>query len=162
ALVYWYVVTQGTGVPWGDQWWDSVYIAVKTQTGTLTLEDFFVLNWGHRPAITRLIIAISTIFTHYDAGPLRFAAFILTLLNLGLPLLLLRPQQALIPISFCLFAILLFSPYYPPNWLDMPYSGWQQAFFFLLLGLLVVQRMRPGWPAFLLLTLCATAASFAY
>ena len=162
ALVWWYVVTQGTGVPWGDQWWGPVYIAVKTQTGTLTLNDFFVLDWGHRAAVTRLIIAISTIVTHYDAGPLRFAAFVLTLLNLGLTLVLLRPRRTLIPISFCLFAILLFSPYYPPNWLDICYSAWQQAFFFMLLGLLVLQRMHPGWPAFLLLIFCATAASFAY
>ena len=162
ALVAWYVVTQGRQVPSGDHWWDPVYIAVKTRTGTLVPEDFFVLNAGHRPVVTRLITAFSTIFTHYDAGLLRFAAFIITLLNLGLTMLLLRPRQGLIPISFFLFATVLFSLYYPPNWLDMCYSAWQQALFFVLLGLLVLQRMRPGWPAFAFLILCATAASFSY
>ena len=137
-----------------------MYIAVKTQTGTLIPEDFFVLIVGHRPAITRLITVFSTIFTHYDAGLLRFAAFIITLLNLGLTMLLLRGRQGLIPISFFLFATVLFSLYYPPNWLDMSYSAWQQALFFMLLGLLVLQRTRPGWPAFSFLMLCATAASF--
>ena len=32
----------------------------------------------------------------------------------------------------------------------------------MLLGLLILQRMRPGWPAFSLLILCATAASFSH
>ncbi len=162
ALVYWYVVTQGRLVPVGDNWWDPVYIAVKTQTRTLTFEDLFAMSWGHRPVITRLITALATITTHYNAGLLRFAAFVLTLLNLGLTLLLLRFKQILLPLSFCLFATVLFTLYYPPNWLDMCYSAWQQALFFMLLGLLVLQRIRPGWTAFLLLVLCATAASCAY
>lgn len=161
ALVCWYVVTQGSPVPIGDQWWDPVYIAVKTQAGILTLEDVFVLSWGHRPAITRLITVLATIATHYDAGSLRFASFILTLLNLGLTLLLLKPRQALIPISFFLSSILLFSLYNYSSWLDMYFSAWQQAMVFILLGLVALQRMRPGWPAFMLVVLCATAASFA-
>jgi hypothetical protein len=160
ALVAWYVVTQGSQVPSGDAWWDPVYIAVKTRTGTLIPEDFFVLNAGHRPAVTRLITVFSTIFTDYDAGVLRFAAFTITLLNLGLTMLLLRGRQGLIPISFFLSATVLFSLYSPPNWLDMCYSPWQQALFFVLLGLLILQRVRPGWPAFAFLMLCATAASF--
>jgi hypothetical protein len=162
ALVCWYVVTQGSVVPSGDQWWDPVYIAVKTAAGTLALEDFFVLNTGHRPVVTRIITAISTIFTNYDARPLRFTAFVLTITNLGLTLFLLKLPKTLVLAAFCLLSILLFTLYYPPNWLDMPYSGWQQAFFFMLLGLVVLQRMRPGWPAFLLVALCATTASFAY
>jgi len=162
ALVFWYVVTQGSVVPSGDQWWDPVYIAVKTTAGTLALEDFFVLNWGHRPVVTRIITAISTIFTKYDAGTLRFTAFVLTIANLCLTLFLLKLPRMLVPAAFCLLSILLFALYYPPNWLDMPYSAWQQAFFFMLLGLVVLQRVRPGWPAFMLVALCATIASLAY
>src|SRR2546427_9665620 len=75
GLVAWFVITKGRQVPIADQWWDSVYIAMKTQTGTLKLEDFFVLSWGHRTAITLIITALSTIVTHYDAGILRFVAF---------------------------------------------------------------------------------------
>ena len=29
VLVAWYVVTYGSPAPIGDQWWDTVYIAVK-------------------------------------------------------------------------------------------------------------------------------------
>src|SRR5262245_48776778 len=161
ALVCWYVVTQGSVVPSGDQWWDPVYIAVKAAAGTLALEDFFVLNTGHRPVVTRIITAISTIFTNYDAGLLRFTAFVLTIANLGLILFLLKLPKTLVPAAFCLLSILLFTLYYPPNWLDMPYSAWQQAFFFMLLGLVVLQRTPPGWPAFMLVALCATIASLA-
>ena len=159
GLVAWFVITKGRQVPIADQWWDSVYIAMKTQTGTLKLEDFFVLSWGHRTAITRIITALSTIVTHYDAGILRFVAFIVTLLNLGLTMLLLRGQQCLIPAAFFFSAILLFSLYETFSWLDYNFSAWQQALFFVLLGLLILQRMRPGWLVFVLLLLSATAAS---
>jgi hypothetical protein len=160
ALVAWYVITQGSQGPVGDQWWDPVYIAVKMQTGTLAPEDFFVLSWGHRPAIIRLITAFFTVFTHYDTGLLRFTTFITTLLNLGMTMLLLRGRRLAIPVSFFLFATLLFSLYDQSSWLDMYFSTWQQALFFMLVGLLILQRMRPGWPAFSLIILCAIAASF--
>jgi hypothetical protein len=160
AIVAWYVITQGSQGPVGDQWWDSVYIAVKMQTGTLKLEDLLVLSVGHRPAIIRLITAYFTVFTHYDAGVLRYATFITTLFNLGLTMLLLRGHQGLIPISFFLSATLLFSLYGWHSWLDMYFSTWQQALFFMLVGLLVLQWMRPGWLAFSLIILCAIAASF--
>jgi hypothetical protein len=98
ALVLGYVISHGKQVPIGDQWWDPVYIAVKTQTGTLAARDFLVSFWGHRPAITRLITVLATITTHYDAGMLRFATFVTALLNLTLAMLLLtRGRPGLIP-----------------------------------------------------------------
>jgi hypothetical protein len=153
------VTTHGNHGPVGDQWWDTVYIAVKTQTGTLLPEDFFVLSLGHRPAVIRLLTAFFTIFTHFDTGILRFAAFTNTLLNLALMLLLLSRRQELIPGAFFFCAILLFTLYNTASWIDMYFSMWQQALFFVLTGLCILQRMHPGWPAFTLLILCAIAAS---
>ena len=160
ALVAWYVATQGAQGPVGDQWWDPVYIAVKVQTSTLEPEDFFVWTIGHRPVISRLLAALSATLTHFDTGILRFVAFAITLINLGLAMLLLSARRGLIPISFFIFGTLLFSLYSWASWLDMYYASWHQALLFTLLGLVVLQRMHPGRLAISLLILCATAASF--
>ncbi len=160
ALVAWYVATQGAQGPIGDQWWDPVYIAVKAQTSTLVPEDFFVWTFGHRPVISRLLAALSATLTHFDTGILRFVAFAITLINLGLAMLLLSARLGLIPISFFIFGTLLFSLYSWDSWLDMYFASWHQALLFTLLGLVVLQRMHPGWLAISLLILCATAASF--
>ena len=162
GVAFWYVASQGRSGPVGDLWWDSVYIAVKTATGTLTAKDFLVMSWGHRAAVTRLITAISTLATGYDAGLLRFLTFALTVGNLGLALLLICARGPTALAAFGVSSTLLFTLYYPPNWIDMAYSAWQQALLFTLIGLLVVQRMRVGWISVLLLMVCATAATFSH
>jgi hypothetical protein len=159
VLVAWYVAAYGRSVPVGDQWWDTVYIAVKTKAGILTPEDILVRSAGHRLAIIRLVAALSTILTDYAAGPLLFTSFLFALLNLGLAMLLLSASYRRLPAAFFLFAVLLFTLYNADNWLDMYFSQHQQALFFVLMGLTVLQRMRPSWLAFVLLILCATAAS---
>lgn len=150
----------GRPEPINDQWWDTVNVAIKTKAGILELEDFFARSEGHRLAIIRGVAALSTILTDYDGGPLRFAAFVITLLNLGLCILLLRGFSRLLPVFFFLAAATLFVLNNDSNsWLDMYYSQWQLALFFVLLGLTILQRVRAGWLAFVLLILCATAAS---
>ena len=160
VLVAWYVVTYGSLAPIGDEWWDTVYIAVKTKAGILKLEDLLVRTAGHRVAVIRLVAALSTKLTDYDAGLLRFATFVTTLANLGLVTLLLkRCGRGLMPAGFFLFAAILFTLYHEGSWLDMYQSQWQQPLFFVLLGLTVLQRMPPGWSVFALLIVCAIAAS---
>lgn len=160
VLVAWYVAAYGRPIPIADQWWDTVYVAVKTKAGILEPEDLLVRSGGHRLAIIRVVAALSTILTDYDGGPLRFATFVTTLLNLELAILLLKKFGRLLPAFFFLFAVTLFTLNADSNsWLDMYYSQWQQALFFVLLGLIILQQMRPGWLAFVLVVLCAMAAS---
>src|SRR4029077_9456060 len=105
-------------------------------------EDFFVWTFGHRPVISRLLAALSATLTHFDTGILRFVAFAITLINLGLAMLLLSARLGLIPISFFIFGTLLFSLYSWDSWLDMYFASWHQALLFTLLGLVVLQRMH--------------------
>src|SRR5262249_4770707 len=158
ALVTWYIFTRGKPIPVADQWWDLVYIAVKTRTGMLTPEDILVFAQGHRPAIIRLIIAISTVFTDYNIRVLRFVPIAIALLNLGLAVALLRSRQ-LMWVAFFLFSVVLFTLYHDRSWLDLYFSVWQQSLFFMLLGLLILQRIQPSWLGFALLLCCASAAS---
>jgi hypothetical protein len=160
SLVLWYAISQGRQVPVGNQWWDPVYIAIKTRTGTLTLEDLFVSSIGHRPLIIRVVTALYTLATDYEAGLLAFATFVVTLLNLCMALLLLKANPRLVPVLLFFFSIVLFTLYDPDSWLDMYYSVWQIALFFTLTGLFILQTLRPGWLAFAFLILAAVGASF--
>ena len=110
----------------------------------------------------RLITVMSTILTNYDLRLLRFLPVLVVLLNLGLAVLLLNGHRRLMPVAFFLFAVVLFTLYHDRSWLDWYFSQWQQALFFLLLGLLILQRMQPGWLAFTLLVICAIAASLEF
>jgi hypothetical protein len=159
VLVAWYVATYGRHAPVGDEWWDPVYVAVMTKAGIITPQDFLVRTFGHRVAIIRLIAALSTIFTDYDARVLHFATFITTLLNLGLAMLLIEIRGRLLPAAFFFFTVILFTLYDASSWLDMYFSQWNQPLFFVLLGLAIIQRMRPGWIPFMMAGFCATAAS---
>ena len=160
VLAAWYVAAYGIPAPVGDQWWDTVYVAVRTKVGILAPEDLLVRSGGHRLAIIRVVAALSAILTDYDGGWLRFTTFVTTLLNLGLATLLMqRCGGRLLPAAFFLFAVVLFTLYDEASWLDMYYSQWQLALFFVLLGLTVLQRVPPGWLALALLILCAILAS---
>jgi len=159
AAAAWYVFSEARIVPVGDQWWDLVYIAVKTRAGILGPEDVFMHIQGHRPAVIRSIIALSTILTDYDVRVLRFLPFFVVLVNLGLAMLLLQPRELLIPVSLFFFAIVLFTLHVSKAWLDLSFSVWQLVLTFTLLGLLILQRMQPGWLAFTLLVTCAILAS---
>ena len=120
VLVAWYVAAYGRPIPTYDQWWDTVYIAVKTKAGILNLEDILVRSGGHRSATIRVVAALSTILTDYDGGLLRFATFIITLLNLGLAILLLKRFGRLLPAFFFLSAATLFTlNSNSKSWLDM-------------------------------------------
>lgn len=161
ALVTWYVAVQGNAAPVGDQWWDVTYIAVKTRTGNLTAEDMFLYFGGHRPLLIRLITVIFTFLTDYDVRILRFAAVFTAVLNLIMAsLLVAHKHKHLLPLAIPLFSLVLFTLYHEMSWLDFYFSLWQQPLFFLLAALLVIQRMRPGWSAFVLIIGCALGATF--
>jgi hypothetical protein len=160
-LVAQYVATQANIAPVGDQWWDVGYIAVKTRAGTLTGEDIFAYFLGHRPVIIRLMTVIFTTLTGYDVQILRFAAFATAVINLVLAsLLMAHRHKRLLPFAVPLFALVLFTLYHEDSWLDYYFAVWQQPLFFLLIALLVIQRMRPGWLALILVILCAVATTF--
>jgi hypothetical protein len=159
SLVLWFVISQARPFPVGDEWWDPIFIAVKTRTGTLTLEDLFILSVGHRPLTIRVMAVLYTLATDYSPKTLAFMTCFVTLLNLCVTLLLLKTSARLAPVLFFFFAIILFTLYDPDSWLDMYFSTWQIAFFFGLLGLFFLQTLQPGWLAFSVLVSAALGAS---
>jgi hypothetical protein len=157
----WYVNEHANSAPVGDQWWDVVYIAVKTKAGILTLDDLFTYAGGHRLFTIRVITAISAALTEFDIRVLRFATFVAALGCFVLSLVLIsRSERQLTPLAALLLSVTLFTLYNTNSWLDYYFSVWHQATLFFLLGLVVLQRMQPGPLAFGLCLLCATAAGF--
>jgi len=156
-----YVATQANTAPVGDQWWDVVYVAVKTRAGILRPQDIPVYFLGHRPAFIRLMTVALTVLTDYNVCIMRFAAFATALVNLTLAsLLMAHRHRRMLPFAVPLFALVLFTLYHEDSWLDYYFAVWHQPLFFLLLALLVLQRMCPGALAFSLVVLCAIAATF--
>lgn|GEM_PF-1770616 len=161
VLVIQYVATQANAAPVGDQWWDVSYVAVKTRAGILMPEDLFIYYLGHRPFVIRLLTVIFTLLTDYNVQIMRFTAVVIALLNLIMAsLLVAHKHKQVLPLAIPLFALVLFTLYHEDSWLDYYFSVWQHTLFFLLLGLLVLQRMKPGWLAFVLMLGCAIGATF--
>lgn len=161
AQVILYVASQANLAPVGDQWWDVGYVAIKTRAGTLALEDLFIYYLGHRPFVIRVLTVIFTVLTDYNVQIMRFTAVVIALLNLVMAsLLVAHRHKKLLPFAIPLFALVLFTLYHEDSWLDFYFSVWHQTLFFALLGLLVVQRLPPGWRTFALIIGCALGATF--
>lgn len=161
TLVVAYVAAQGNLAPVGDQWWDVGYVAIKLRAGILTPEDLFLYFSGHRPVVIRLLTVLFTLLTDYNVQIMRFMAVAVALLSLlAASLLVAHRHKRLLPLAVPLFALVLFTLYHEDSWLDYYFSVWNLTLLFPLLGLLVLQRMKPGWRGFLLIIVCALGASF--
>lgn len=155
-LVLAFVATHALGIPIGDQWWDTVHVAVKAKTNQLVFGDYFALAEGHRPAVIRLITVYSAWFFNLSPILMSFTTWIFSFLNLclvfalywGDDLSVSRAGRSGWPMALACFSAVIFVIHDDQAWLDYYFSTWQISLFAYLCAAILLQRLS-GWLAVL-------------
>jgi hypothetical protein len=169
ALLSWYFVfTYGLSIPVGDQWWDTVHLAVLTRQGNLTPDHFLVYAEGHRWLNIRVYAWAMTLLTKYNPLILNFTTWLISIFNAILALLIfIGSQRTGINLSrneklaaLALFSLALFCITHGQSWIDFYFAGWQLSLSFILLAGVYIRFSSGRFKGFFILTLISILASF--
>ena len=169
ALLSWYFVsTYALPIPVGDQWWDTVHLAVLTRQGNLTPDHFLAYAEGHRWLNIRVFAWAMTLLTNYNLLILNFTTWLISLFNVILALLIfIGSKRSGINLSrntnlaaLSLFSLALFCITHGQSWVDFYFSGWQLSLSFILLAGVYIRFSSGRLKGFMILILISILASF--
>ncbi|MBC7814350.1 MAG: hypothetical protein H7175_24555 [Burkholderiales bacterium] len=141
-----FIVQNGRNVPYGDEWVNSVQMALKTVEGRLTLADIVRQNFDHRVAISNLFIVFLTLTTHWNLHVSFFIIVGISFVNLLLLLALLRRSDArAVTLALVLFSALVFSLRQTDLWIWSILAATPILLFCLLAILLWLNHSPVRW-----------------
>lgn len=158
-----YMRTFVQNLPMVDMYWVSYPIAIKAQHGTLTLADIFETSTGHQYAITRLMVALTTLLFNWPIAAEAYVTFVLAAANFAMLCWIIYQREstalliALFPVSS-----LIFSLNQSFTWLLSLWSVGIFPIFFFLLALLILRRQPLELRHLGLVALLALCATFSH
>lgn len=162
-----FVALRGLPVPVGDQWWDTVHVAIKTRQGQLSVADLFAYFEGHRPVVIRVIAALAASAFSYSPAILNYITWIASTINLLLAsVLFLRSEKQGVSLTkeskaaaIVLFSVILYTLYHQQSWIDFYFATWQLSLMWVLLAAILIDRVAGGWLSLIVLIMLACLAS---
>lgn len=160
GMVVLFVLDRGYNMPYLDQWENSVLIAVKGASGTLTPADIVRQNFDHRLVFANLITLALTYTTHWNLIVEMFLVVAVAIVNWLLLTALFRLHNAgalaavLVPFSLLIFAIRANT-----IWIWSMLISTPLIIMFLLLALYLLKRYPVGWKPLIGASLCSICMS---
>ena len=150
-------------VPWWDEYDESVALAVKAVTGSLTLRDLFMSTNGHVIFFTNVITVLSTYFLHWYVPLGSWISFGLTIVNLVILVDLLRRDAPRVAwVAAPVFSLLVFSIRQVFNWQFAFQTQWLFLLTWFLLGLWTLRTRPVGWRPLIAAAVFSLCATFSF
>jgi hypothetical protein len=161
GLILHILTNASRAIPRSDEWILSLYIATRTRSGLLSVNDLFIGYGAHRVFFSNLSTAIWAAITRWDTASQLYLNVVLAVLALILLIYLFHKYHPhLTPFIVLPFTLLIFSLRQADLWEVTVNSAWLFALCFFLLILIIATSELPKLLRFLMVMLFTIAGTF--
>jgi hypothetical protein len=157
------IMRKGVNLPYWDEWNNSLYIAAKTASGTLTLADLFRPNNEHLIVFTHLQTAALTVLTRWN---LLVAMYFNLLVALGTFALLIdlvrRESWEMAWITAAPLSAMMFAMRQHENWLWAIQITFILILFWLVTAIWLIKTQPTNWKTVLLVSVISLFATYTF